>query len=261
MGPFVYHAGLEDACRNAAELGFDAIEIFPPSAAAIDCAKVGLLLEKFQLKLAAVGTGAGWLCQQLTLSSSDEQVRWRANEFVKAIVDVAGRLGAPAIVGSMQGRAPSPMERAVTLEILGDSMREIAHHANHRYGLPLLIEPLNRYETNLLNTVNDAATWIGRLGCDNVGILADLFHMNIEEVDMSRALIEAGSLVRHVHFADSNRRAVGMGHSPIRDAVCALQGMGYTGFLSAEIFPLPDSDSAARQTIDSFRKITLPDKN
>ncbi|MCC6508509.1 MAG: sugar phosphate isomerase/epimerase [Pirellulaceae bacterium] len=254
QGPFVFHAGLEDACRRASELGFDAIEIFPPSASALKRDEVAALLAKYQLRLAAVGTGAGWVREQLTLVSPDETVRGRAVEFVRAIIDLAGALGAPAIVGSMQGRAASSDERSATLELLGRTLCPLAEHAHEHYGVPLLIEPLNRYETNLLNEVPNTAQWLTTLPSQNLRILADLFHMNIEEADMAASIVEAGALIGHVHFADSNRQAVGLGHAPIADAVAALKQVGYQGYLSAEIFPRPDSDTAARQTIESFRK-------
>jgi sugar phosphate isomerase/epimerase len=256
QGPFVFHAGLEDACTRAAALGFDAIEIFPQDADAVDPSRVSKLLAAHGLKLAAVGTGAGWLCQQLTLVASDSGIRERALEFVRSIIDVAGALGAPAIIGSMQGRCAAPAERAATLELLGRGVVELANYAADRYAVPLLVEPLNRYETNLLNELGQTAAWIETLATQNLRILADLFHMNIEEADMAQALTAAGPHLGHVHFADSNRRAVGMGHAPIAAAVEALRSLGYEGYLSAEIFPRPDSDQAARQTIDSFRQLT-----
>jgi sugar phosphate isomerase/epimerase len=85
-------------------------------------------------------------------------------------------------------------------------------------------------------------------------LLCDLFHMNIEEPDIAAALRLAGNKVGHVHFADSNRWAVGNGHTDIAPVAAALRDIGYTGYLSGEILPLPDSDSAAKKTIESFRK-------
>ena len=124
--------------------------------------------------------------------------------------------------------------------------------AVHR--VPLLYEPLNRYETNLLNRLGDTARWLRTLRTRNVRILADLFHLNIEEADAAAALREAGPLVGHVHFADSNRRAIGLGHTAIEPIIAALRDIEYAGYLSAEILPLPDAATAARQTMESFRR-------
>lgn len=255
LGPFVFHDGLEDACRQAAELGFDAIEIFPPNAEELAQANVLELLSRYGLKLAAVGTGAGWVREQLTLVNSDAALQARAVKFVRDIIDVAGKFGAPAIVGSMQGRAPALDGRPATLAVLGQVVSPLADHARSSYGVPLLIEPLNRYETNLLNSVPETAEWLATLPTDNLLILADLFHMNIEEADMARSIEMAAHRIGHVHFADSNRQAVGMGHSPIASAIVALKTIGYSGYLSAEIFPKPNSTAAARQTIESYKQL------
>ena len=101
-----------------------------------------------------------------------------------------------------------------------------------------------------------AAAWLRATKTGGVKILADLFHMAIEEADPAAALREAGDLVGHVHFADSNRHAAGFGHTDFRPIAAALRGIGYTGHLSAEILPLPDAPAAAAQTIKAFRALT-----
>src|SRR5436853_2822288 len=104
-GPFVFWDDLPAACRTAQQLGFDAIEVFPPAAAAIDVGEVQTLLADHDLSLAAMGTGAGWLRERLHLCLPDAGARATARAFIKAIIDTAGPLGAPAIIGSMQGRS------------------------------------------------------------------------------------------------------------------------------------------------------------
>src|SRR5712671_2413866 len=103
-GPFVFSDGLVDGCAKAAELGFDAVEIFPESADAVDAGQLKLLLAKYNLRIAAVGSGAGWVKHRLHLTDPDAAVRRRAREFIGAMIDFAGGFGAPAIIGSMQGR-------------------------------------------------------------------------------------------------------------------------------------------------------------
>jgi sugar phosphate isomerase/epimerase len=87
-----------------------------------------------------------------------------------------------------------------------------------------------------------------------VKLLCDLFHMNIEEADVAGAVAACGRHVGHVHWADSNRRAVGFGHIEPASVVAALRTIGYEGYLSAEVFPLPTADAAARRTIMSIRQ-------
>ena len=251
-GPFVFWNGLEDAFAKAAALGFDGVEIFPSSPAGIDVMQVTELVAKHGRAVAAVGTGAGWVVNRWTLTNADPAIRARAKEFITDMIDVAGRLGAPAIIGSMQGRWEGALTREEALGSLANVLEELGERAA-RHGVPLLYEPLNRYETNLINTVGETADFLRSLRTRNVLLLADLFHMNIEESDLAAALRLGGEKVGHVHFADSNRRAIGLGHTAIAPVIAALREIGYGGYLSAEIVPLPNEETAARWTIDSFR--------
>jgi sugar phosphate isomerase/epimerase len=255
QGPFVYHTPLAEGCARAAAAGFDAVEIFPPSAAAIDITRLRAALNQHALKVAAIGTGAGWVVKKLSLTNSDAVVRAQALAFIKEIIDLAGSFGAPAILGSMQGKADPPVAREEALRWLAESLEELGECAA-KHGVPFLYEPLNRYETNLFNRQTDAADFLRGLKTRNVRLLCDLFHMAIEEVDLPATLRACGPLVGHVHFADSNRRAIGLGHTDAAPIVAALREIGYAGYLSAEILPLPDPDTAATATIAAFRKLT-----
>jgi sugar phosphate isomerase/epimerase len=152
----------------------------------------------------------------------------------------------------MQGRSGGGATRAAALDLLADPLHDLGRRAA-RHGQPLLYEPLNRYETDLFNRQAAAAEFLRSRGIANVRLLCDLFHMNIEEADLAEPLSACGDLVGHVHWADSNRHAVGFGHTDVRPAVAALRAIGYAGFLSAEVLPLPTPLEAARRSIASFR--------
>jgi sugar phosphate isomerase/epimerase len=252
-GPFVFWDDLAAALRHAQQLGFDAVEIFPPHASAVDARQLGPRLEQHHLKLAAVGTGAGWLLRKLSLTSPDPGLRDQAKVFIREVVDVAGGFGAPAIIGSMQGRHGDGVDRSTALAYLGEALAELGNHAR-QYGVPLLYEPLNRYETNLINTIQGGVDLLQNHAADNVQLLADLFHMNIEEVNLADAIRAAAGHVGHVHLADSNRQAAGSGHTDFLPIAQALRDIGYLGYASAEVFALPDSYRAAQLTIEAFRK-------
>ncbi len=253
QGPFVFHGDLADGCRRAAAHGFDGIEIFPADADDLDGMEVRSLLREHGLRLAAMGTGAGWLRRRLSLTDPDPHERMRARDFVAAVVDFAGGFGAPAIIGSMQGRVPEGHDREEVLGWLREGLDQLGPRAN-ALEVPLLYEPLNRYETNLFNTVDEALAFLGTLRTQNVRLLLDLFHMNIEENDIAGAILRAGRHAGHVHFADTNRNAIGMGHLDVAPIAAALDAIGYTGWVSAEVRPRPDGETAAATTITSFRK-------
>lgn len=252
-GPFVFWDGIEDACTRASELGFDAIEIFPPSREAVDAAKLNPILEKHQLAVAALGTGAGMVKHKLSLTDADSERRTQARAFVKQIVDKAAEFGASAIIGSMQGRWGGEVDKATALSHLGEALDECGAHAES-HGRPLFYEPLNRYETNLCNTVNDGVQLLESITSKNVLLLADLFHMNIEEENIADALRAGGKHIGHIHFVDSNRRPTGYGHMDYRPIAAALKEIGFEGYACAEAFPYPDSQSAAEATINAYKE-------
>ncbi|MDA1277897.1 MAG: sugar phosphate isomerase/epimerase [Verrucomicrobia bacterium] len=253
-GPFVYWDDLALACEQAALLGFDAIEIFPPSADSVPVKTLRQLLSDHNLKLAAVGSGGGWVLNKWHLCHSDARVRQQARQFITRIIDLAGDFGASAIVGSMQGRFEGDMTRVQALDWLREGLYDLGEHAK-QYGKPLLYEPLNRYETNLINRASDAVEFLCSMKTEHVKILADLFHMNIEEQSIPEAIRTYGPHLGHLHFVDSNRRAAGMGHIDFAPIIQALQECNYSGFASAEAFPYPSSEEAACRTIAEFKKL------
>lgn len=258
-GPFVFWDDLKSGCAQAAALGFDAVEIFPPSADALNVKELQALLKRHRLQLAAVGTGAGWVKQRLSLTSPDAAVRAQAREFIAGIVDLAAEFGAPAIIGSMQGRVEGPVARQRGLRWLAEGLYALGQRAGAK-GTFLLYEPLNRYETNLFNGARDAANFLTRRRISHVKLLCDLFHMNIEEASIPDTLRAVGGLVGHVHFADTNRHAMGFGHLDGAAIVQALRDICYEGYLSAEVLPLPDPETAARQAICAFRQFVTADQ-
>ncbi|MEY2727707.1 MAG: hypothetical protein RLZZ458_3574 [Planctomycetota bacterium] len=252
-GPFVFHDNLDAACRTAAELGFDGIEIFAPSPQAVQLLPLAKLLQTYGLKLAALGTGAGMLVHRLQLCDPDADRRQKAEEFIGEMLRAGADFGAPAIVGSMQGRWDDVTPRPVALQLLGDAMERLGRLAES-LGTVLLYEPLNRYETNLCNTMREGAQLLGTLSTQSVKILADLFHLNIEETSIAGGLRDAGALLGHLHFVDSNRQAAGRGHMDFGPVAAVLGELNYQGYASAEAFPVPDSQTAAEQTIRTFKK-------
>jgi sugar phosphate isomerase/epimerase len=250
-GPWIYWNDLEQSLAHASSLGFDAVELFTASAEALDVIETKILLEKYKLKIAAVGTGAGKVIHGLTLTDQDAAIRKKAIEFIKSMITFGAAFGAPAIIGSMQGNVVAGVEREQAMHWLADGLSYLGRHAA-TLGVKLIYEPLNRYETNLINTLGDGVQFLKAHQIGHVGLLADLFHMNIEEADMAASIKASGELVIHVHFADSNRRPVGNGHTDFREVARVLKEINYQGYVSAEAFAWPNSEDAATQTIQSF---------
>ncbi len=251
-GPFVFHAPLAESFALAKETGFDDVELFFPGPDHVSIKEIKDLSEKHGLGIAAVGTGAGMVKHGLSLTDPSLEKRVAAVDFIERMINFGGQLGAPAILGSMQGKHCGEVSKEQALEWLSEALI-IAGRTAAKYNVPFIYEPLNRYETNLINHLEVGAKYLEAHEIENVVLLADLFHMNIEESNIANAIRAAGKHIGHVHYADSNRQAFGFGHTDPAPVIQALRETNYTGHLSAEIFPFPDARTAAEQTIKSIR--------
>jgi len=119
----------------------------------------------------------------------------------------------------------------------------------------LLLEIINRYEVNWLNTISQGKQFLSRVKRENLLLHIDTFHMNIEEPSLSESILGAKGLIGYVHLVDSNRWAAGYGHINFQEVISSLKKIGYEGYLSLEIFPLPDADTAAKKGIEETRKL------
>lgn len=249
-GPFVFWDDHAAACHEAKRLGFDAVEVFAPPD--VDAVALRRSLDDNDLKMAAMGTGVGWVKHRLTLTSPDAEVRKKAIGFIESIIDLAASFGAPAIIGSMQGRHGDGVDETLAEAYLGEALDLLGEFALVQ-GMPLLFEPLNRYETNLVNTVVRGVRLLRSRTAENVKLLVDLFHMNIEEADVPAAIRAGAGAIGHVHFVDSNRRPAGCGHIDFAPIAAALRDIQYSGYLSAEALPFPTPTAAAKQTIETYQ--------
>ena len=252
-GPWIYREPLEVSLSKAAALGFDGVELFTASAHSVDADLLARLLQQFGLPLSAVGTGAGKVIHGLTLTDPDTDIRKQALAFIKEMIAFGARFGAPSIIGSMQGHAVPGIKKEEAIDWLAEGLNILGAFAA-KQGVTLIFEPLNRYETNLINRLEEGVKLIDSLHTRNVALLADLFHMSIEEVSIPESLRDFGKYVGYVHFADSNRHPAGNGHTRMQEIAEALQEIGYEGYISAEAFPYPDPDRAAKTTLENFNQ-------
>jgi 5-keto-L-gluconate epimerase len=251
-GPLALLSGtFEEKARKAAALGYDGVELMVRDPAGLDWPYVKRTLEEAGLQAPQVVTGELFGADGLRLLTPHDDLYRRAMQRTEAVVDLAGFLGAMVNIGRLRGRleglpAADPWGEAV--ERLG----RLADYAAQR-GVRIALEPLNRYETDFILDVTDGLRMVADLQCDNVGLMLDVFHMNIEEASIERSLEAAGERCWHVHIADSNRRYPGAGHLDFEGVFGTLERMGYGGYVSAELLPLPDPDTAARETIAFVR--------
>jgi sugar phosphate isomerase/epimerase len=137
---------------------------------------------------------------------------------------------------------------------LVEALQECCQAASQQ-GVRLALEPINRYETTLINSVGEGLELIKSVDADNFGLLLDTFHMNIEEPSLMMSMRACGSRIFHFHVADSNRWYPGGGHLDFAAIIQTLADLGYTGFISGEFMPKPDALTAAQKCIAHLRLI------
>jgi sugar phosphate isomerase/epimerase len=227
----------------ASRLGYDAVELHWANPAQIPLEKVASACRENGMDISAFATGRAYVQEGLSLIHEDSDNRAAAIKRLRDYVDAASPFGATVIIGCIRGNLISEAHRPPSLEILANSTRVVASYALER-NVGIVFEAINRFENNYLNTAQETAAFIRENDLPNTKILLDTFHMNIEDADMSKAILDCRDLVGYVHIADSNRHFAGAGHIDLREIVKALKMVNYHGFISAECLPLPDSDAA-----------------
>jgi D-psicose/D-tagatose/L-ribulose 3-epimerase len=217
--------GAEDLASTAAflaEAGFDGVEL-EGGLRRYQADEVNNILGDHGLAVLSLTP------EDVDLAHPEARVRKEAVDYYLRLLDFAAAVGAPVVschgaVGRV--RALAGYEEEYQHFVTG--VRHIATRAGE-LSLRLAMEVLNRYESHLLNTAAQAVEFVEEVGAPNVGILLDAYHMNIEEADPAGAILDAGERLFLFHAADSNRQAVGRGHSDFLALTRALGRAGYTG--------------------------------
>ncbi len=232
----VYHGEpIEASVDRLARFGYDAIELigdrtaYDVPALLRACTDSGLVVSS---------VGSLPITVERDLVHPEAGYRKRALEYFKETLDFAAEVGAEVVIVGPSGLMKTQPLASADAEWSWavDGIRAVGEHAAS-VSLDIAIEAWNRYESYWVTTLARAAELWRASGLSNGGVMGDLFHMNIEEASLPGALREAGSLLRHVHIADSNRSAPGQGHTDFAPVVEALIEIGYRGYLAMEILP------------------------
>jgi sugar phosphate isomerase/epimerase len=255
FGPIVFAGRLEDGFTALAKAGFHCVEMSMRFADDVPLDILQAMLRSYGLRVTALATGQGCIHDQLCLANKDPALFQEAVKRLEAIIDLAAKLGADVIIGGVRGKLGGSIEEQETQRSRAmEGFTACDRHAEER-GVRLLIEPINRYETNFINNASEAIEFIQATGSRTAKVLFDTFHSNIEEVNLPATLHQLGDRLGYVHIADSNRQAPGRGHLDFTPIFETLGHLGYQGVVSAEILPLPDDASAVVRTANFLNGI------
>ncbi|MED0716190.1 sugar phosphate isomerase/epimerase [Aeribacillus composti] len=229
-----YGEDVEKSIERLAKFGYDAIELVgePDN---YDTKQVRKLVSDYGISVSSI---CSIYNEQRDLAHPDPAKRRQAIDYVKRVADMSAEVGAPVMIvaptACMKTSSLADIEDEIKWAIEG--IREGGEYAA-KLNVKLCIEAWNRYETYMLNRLDQAIDMMKKVNLPNVGIMGDTFHMNIEEADIAEAIRKSGDALIHIHFADSNRAAPGMGHIDFAPILKALKEINYQGYVTFEILP------------------------
>ncbi|MCC8024277.1 MAG: sugar phosphate isomerase/epimerase [Clostridium sp.] len=245
---FVVWRGFEESVRKAGAYGFDGVELALKDKSDIDEDRLARLLEANKIEVSCISTGQVFADRGMYFTHPDPEVRRRTIEVFSGLIGLASRFGKTVNIGRARGFIPEGKTRKDTEALFVETMREICDIAADS-GVEMILEPVNRYEINFINNLDEGAALLEKVKRGNCGLQPDVFHMNIEDARMGESLVRHKKWIRYIHLADSNRYAPGMGHLDFEEVFGALKKIEYDGWASIEILPGNNPDSMAERAI------------
>lgn len=249
FGPIMYAGRLFEGLEALKANGFDCVELSIRSIEDISVLDFNKRIADLDLKVSGIATGQACLFDQLCLSGFQPAQRQKTIEHLQRITDFALEIGARTIIiGGIRGQLTGVNKEFENSYQLGvEAIRKCAEytHDNH---VQLVLEAINRYETNWIHTAAEGLRVLELVGISSVKMLLDTFHMNIEEASIVDALKTTGEKLGYMHFADNTRHTPGQGQTNFPNILKTLAQINYTGPIITEALPLPDDKTAVEKT-------------
>lgn len=224
--------------KKAEKLGFDILEIGASPLPDYSQEQIWLLRQYAKDSGVTLTAGYGPTFEH-NMGSSDPAIREKASEWFKRLFEVMGQLEISKIGGALYSYWPvdfsKPVHKEDDWKYSVEGMKKLSELAKP-YQITLNLEVLNRFENPILNTAEEGVQFVTEVDRDNVKVMLDTFHMNIEETSISAAIRTAGNLLGHFHTGECNRMVPGQGRMPWREIAEALHEIQYDGSVVMEPF-------------------------
>lgn len=241
---------------QAREWGYDGIELALRDPHTLEPLLIKQWCREAGLEMIGLCTGEIFGSDGLGLIDPDPVIMQAAFEQMKLVIDLAGEFGAGTMVnvGRVRGKLTNESDYSIAVDVF----KKLSAQAQ-KVSVRLVLEPINRYEVNYIHSTQDGIQFAQAVNHPNFGLMLDTYHMNIEDQSIEDSLEQAKKYCWHIHISDNNRKWPGNAHIDFFSVFSTLRKIGYSDYLSAEVLPWPDRETAGLATCryvrDNLRRI------
>ena len=245
-------------CKLLSPLGYKGIELAILEPEKIPVKSLVDIADSFGMEICALGTGSTFLRFRYSFGDVDSLVREKAIDRIIEYINFSTVSNSKVIIGLIRGRFAYDNNPKNEKKNIIDSLKKCSKFAEDG-GVELIFEPINRFEIDSFNTIEDSLKMIEEVGSNNLKLMVDSYHTNLEE-DPEIIWDYLGSIadkVNHLHLADDNRRAPGTGHFDFKRFLTAFEKKKFDGFASVETIMKPSFEEVAKQTMAHMKSINI----
>jgi len=253
-GGMVFQGDFFESFSLLKKYDFDGMEMMVRDPSELNLNEIDKLSRDFGIEIPVICTGEIYGRDRLSFMDPDEDIRIEALERTKSVIQLAAVFGAKVNIGRLRGKYYSHIPKEISEEWMYSAFARISEFAEKK-DVILILEPATHIYTNCITSTQQGIDVVKKVGSENFRLMADLFHMNLEDKSMEESFRKASPYLEHIHLCDSNRCPPGMGVFDFPRIIDIIKDTGYRGYVSAEVFQEPDQYSAIAMTSKALRPI------
>ncbi len=244
---------LEGRLSWMAGMGYNGVDLAVKDRRFTDPKALTTLLQRYHLEVASLNMDALWVEEKMSLTDGEGPIRKATLTRITSYLPLAYHLKTILCVGISRGDGKGGKVEEANGWLV-DALKALCTAADE-FDVKIGLEPLNRLETSLVNTIRQGMEVIQKVDKYNLGLVLNTYHMNMEETLMEDSIRSCAGKILQVKIADANRRAPGSGYMNFGSILKTLKAVGYKGYLAGDFLPIPTAEAAAQKNITLLREL------